>query len=121
MFGSWFWLRSSLIFAVYGMTGWIASYLVDEFNMTMNKMAMMSALIGLVMMLSAMFAGSMIVRYFKNREKQVIFVVSALGGVVAFLLSSSPSLVVSMLLLSVAVAAAGISCDFDGFTSEAVC
>lgn len=94
--------------AVYGMTGWIASYLVDEFNMTMNKMAMMSALIGLVMMLSAMFAGSMIVRYFKNREKQVIFVVSALGGVVAFLLSSSTSLVVSMLLLSVAVAAASI-------------
>ena len=94
--------------AVYGMTGWIASYLVDEFNMTMNKMAMMSALIGLVMMLSAMFAGSMIVRYFKSREKQVIFVVSALGGVVAFLLSSSTSLVVSMLLLSVAVAAASI-------------
>ena len=87
--------------AVYGMTGWIASYLVDEFSL-------MSALIGLVMMLSAMFAGSMIVRYFKNREKQVIFVVSALGGVVAFLLSSSSSLVVSMLLLSVAVAAASI-------------
>lgn len=95
--------------AVYGMTGWIASYLVDEFSLTMNKMAMMSALIGLVMMLSAMFAGSMIVRYFKDREKQVIFVASALGGVVAFLLSSSSSLVVSMLLLSVAVAAASIS------------
>ena len=106
--------------AVYGMTGWIASYLVDEFNMTMNKMAMMSALIGLVMMLSAMFAGSMIVRYFKNREKQVIFVVSALGGVVAFLLSSSTSLVVSMLLLSVAVAAASIGLPVKLFAEREV-
>ena len=76
--------------AVYGMTGWIASYLVDEFSLTMNKMAMMSALIGLVMMLIAMFAGSMIVRYFKDREKQVIFVASALGGVVAFYYQVAP-------------------------------
>lgn len=94
--------------AVYGMTGWIASYLVDEFNLTMNKMAMMSALIGFVMMISAMFAGSMMGRYFKDREKQVIFVASALGGIVAFLLSKSHSLVLSMLFLAVAVAAASI-------------
>ena len=94
--------------AVYGMTGWIASYLVDEFSLTMNKMAMMSALIGLVMMLSAMFAGSMISRYFKDREKQVIFVASALGGIVAFLLSKSHSLLLSMLFLAVAVAAASV-------------
>lgn len=94
--------------AVYGMTGWIASYLVDEFSLTMNKMAMMSALIGFVMMISAMFAGSMMGRYFKDREKQVIFVASALGGIVAFLLSKSQSLVLSMLFLAVAVAAASI-------------
>lgn len=94
--------------AVYGMTGWIASYLVDEFSLTMNKMAMMSALIGFVMMISAMFAGSMMGRYFKDREKQVIFVASALGGIVAFLLSNSQSLVLSMLFLAVAVAAASI-------------
>lgn len=94
--------------AVYGMTGWIASYLVDEFSLTMNKMATMSALIGFVMMLSAMFAGSMISRYFKDREKQVIFVASALGGIVAFLLSKSHSLLLSMLFLAVAVAAASV-------------
>ncbi|MGP5431926.1 MFS transporter [Enterococcus malodoratus] len=94
--------------AVYGMTGWIASYLVDEFNLTMNRMAMMSALIGFVMMISAMFAGSMIGRHFKDREKQVILVASALGGLVAFLLSKSHSLVLSMLFLALAVAAASI-------------
>lgn len=94
--------------AVYGMTGWIASYLVDEFSLTMNKMAMMSALIGFVMMISAMFAGSMMGRYFKDREKQVIFFASTLGGIVAFLLSKSHSLVLSMLFLAVAVAAASI-------------
>lgn len=94
--------------AVYGMTGWIASYLVDEFNLTMNRMAMMSALIGFVMMISAMFAGSMIERHFKDREKQVILVASALGGLVAFLLSKSHSLVLSMLFLALAVAAASI-------------
>ena len=94
--------------AVYGMTGWIASYLVDEFNLTMNRMAMMSALIGFVMMISAMFAGSMIGRHFKVREKQVILVASALGGLVAFLLSKSHSLVLSMLFLALAVAAASI-------------
>ncbi|HCM87656.1 MULTISPECIES: MFS transporter [Enterococcus] len=94
--------------AVYGMTGWIASYLVDEFNLTMNRMAMMSAFIGFVMMISAMFAGSMIGRHFKDREKQVILVASALGGLVAFLLSKSHSLVLSMLFLALAVAAASI-------------
>lgn len=108
--------------AVYGMTGWIASYLVDEFSLTMNKMAMMSALIGLVMMLSAMFAGSMISRYFKDREKQVIFVASALGGIVAFLLSKSHSL-----LLMYALFGGGSSgskcrlCYFNELASEAVC
>lgn len=94
--------------AVYGMTGWIASYLVDEFHLTMNTMAMMSALIGLVMMVSAMFAGSMMGRYFKDREKQVILVASVSGGLVAFLLSRSQSLVLSMLFLAIAVAAASI-------------
>ena len=94
--------------AVYGMTGWIASYLVDEFNLTMNRMAMMSAFIGFVMMISAMFAGSMIGRHFKDREKQVILGASALGGLVAFLLSKSHSLVLSMLFLALAVAAASI-------------
>ncbi|OJG60244.1 hypothetical protein RV07_GL002287 [Enterococcus malodoratus] len=94
--------------AVYGMTGWIASYLVDEFNLTMNRMAMLSALIGFVMMISAMFAGSMIGRHFKDREKQVILIASALGGLVAFLLSKSHSLVLSMLFLALAVAAASI-------------
>ncbi|MFC4770529.1 MFS transporter [Enterococcus hermanniensis] len=94
--------------AVYGMTGWIASYLVDEFSLTMNKMAMMSALIGFVMMISAMFAGSMVGRHFKDREKQVILVASILGGLVAFLLSRSHSLVLSMLFLALAVAAASI-------------
>ena len=94
--------------AVYGMTGWIASYLVDEFSLTMNKMAMMSALIGLVMMVSAMFAGSMIGLYFRDREKQVIFAASALGGLVAFLLSMSDSLVLSMIFLAIAVASASI-------------
>ena len=95
--------------AVYGMTGWIASYLVDEFSLTMNKMAMMSALIGLVMMISAMFAGSMIGRYFKDREKQVILVASTMGAIVAFLLARSHSLVLSMIFLAIAVAAASIS------------
>ncbi|WP_313631501.1 MFS transporter [Enterococcus devriesei] len=94
--------------AVYGMTGWIASYLVDEFQLTMNTMAMMSALIGLVMMVSAMFVGSMMGRYFKDREKQVILVASVSGGVVAFLLARSHSLVLSMLFLAIAVAAASI-------------
>jgi len=95
--------------AVYGMTGWIASYLVDEFDLTMNKMAMMSALIGFVMMISAMFAGSMIGRFFKNREKQVILVASTIGAIVAFLLARSHSLVLSMIFLAIAVAAASIS------------
>lgn len=94
--------------AVYGMTGWIASYLVDEFQLTMNMMALMSALIGFVMMVSAMFAGSMVGRYFKDREKQVILVASTLGGIVAFLLSRSHSLVLSMIFLALAVAAASI-------------
>lgn len=61
------------------MTGWIASYLVDEFQLSMNNMAMMTALIGFVMMISAIFSGSAVSRYFKNREKQVILVASIAG------------------------------------------
>lgn len=94
--------------AVYGMTGWIASYLVDEFQLSMNNMAMMTALIGLVMMISAIFAGSAVSRYFKNREKQVILVASIAGGLVSFLLSKSQSLILSMLFLAIAVAAASV-------------
>lgn len=60
------------------------------------------------MMVSAMFAGSMMGRYFKDREKQVILVASVSGGVVAFLLARSHSLVLSMLFLAIAVAAASI-------------
>jgi len=60
------------------------------------------------MMVSAMFAGSMIGLYFRDREKQVIFAASALGGLVAFLLSMSDSLVLSMIFLAIAVASASI-------------
>lgn len=94
--------------AVYGMTGWIASYLMDEFQLSMNNMAMMTALIGFVMMISAIFSGSAVSRYFKNREKQVILVASIAGGLVAFLLSKSHSLILSMLFLAIAVAAASV-------------
>ncbi|GAA2917671.1 MFS transporter [Enterococcus pseudoavium] len=95
--------------AAYGMTGWLASYLVDEFHLTMNKMALLSALIGFVMMISAIFAGSMIEHYFKKHEKQVIFVAAIFGGAGALLLARSHSLVLSMLFFGLAVAAAGIA------------
>ena len=98
--------------AACGMTGWTASYLVDEFSLTMNQMAVMTALIGLVMMISAIFSGSVIGRRLVGREKQIILSVSILGALGAYSLVKSDSLVLSMILLAISVVAASV-----GFTT----
>ncbi|MFD1900481.1 MFS transporter [Enterococcus termitis] len=68
--------------AVYGLNGWMATYLVEAHGLVLTQTAYVTAVIGLFTMVAAMAGGVMVNKFFVGREKYVIL--AATFGVVFF-------------------------------------
>ncbi|GGC94469.1 MFS transporter [Enterococcus wangshanyuanii] len=95
--------------AVYGLNGWMATYLVEAHGLALTQTAYVSAVIGLFTMVAAMGGGVLVNKYFMGREKYVILVATIGGGAFSILVSLVGSFVASMLFLALAVAAASLA------------
>ncbi|MCA5012378.1 MULTISPECIES: MFS transporter [unclassified Enterococcus] len=95
--------------AVYGLNGWMATYLVEAHGLALTQTAYVSAVIGLFTMVAAMAGGVMVNKYFMGKEKYVILVATISGGVFSIFVSLVSSFIASMLFLALAVAAASLA------------
>ena len=104
--------------AIYGLTGWQASYLVDTFKLTLGQMSGLTAAVGVVMMITALGSGVFVKRFFTGREKIFIVVTGILGALCVFTTSMTDSLALAGLFLALSVGCA--SCAFSTLMSMPV-
>ncbi|WP_235032787.1 MFS transporter [Enterococcus sp. CSURQ0835] len=104
--------------AIYGLTGWQASYLVDTFKLTLGQISGLTAAVGVVMMITALGSGVFVKRFFTGREKIFIVVTGVLGALCVFTTSMTDSLALAGLFLALSVGCA--SCAFSTLMSMPV-
>ncbi|MFD2306653.1 MFS transporter [Enterococcus termitis] len=95
--------------AVYGLNGWMATYLVEAHGLVLTQTAYVTAVIGLFTMVAAMAGGVMVNKFFVGREKYVILAATFGGGIFSILVSVVDTFLLSMLFLALAVAAASLA------------
>lgn len=95
--------------AIYGLNGWMATYLVEAHGLALTQTAYVTAVIGFFTMMAAMLGGIMVNKYFIGKEKKVIFVATIGGGLFALLVSVVGSFFMSMISLACAVAFASLA------------
>lgn len=89
--------------AVYGLNGWMATYLVEAHGLTLTQIAFVTAIIGFFTMIAAIVGGIMVNTFFSGKEKKVIFTATLGGGIFAVLISSVSLFFYSMVFLALAV------------------
>lgn len=95
--------------AVYGLNGWMATYLVEAHGLALTQTAYVTAVIGFFTMVAAILGGVVVNKHFVGKEKNVIFVATICGGVFAILISVVGTFLMSMVALTLAVAFASLA------------
>ncbi|MEI5994729.1 MFS transporter [Candidatus Enterococcus mansonii] len=95
--------------AIYGLNGWMATYLVDAHGLALTQTAYVAAIIGFFTMVAAMAGGLIVNKFFIGKEKIVIFLATIGGGFFAVLISIVSSFILSMLCLTLAVVCSSLT------------
>ncbi|WP_207694562.1 hypothetical protein DOK67_0000338 [Enterococcus sp. DIV0212c] len=95
--------------AIYGINGWMATYLVEAHGLALTQTAYVTAIIGFFTMMAAMFGGLMVNKFFVGKEKKVIFAATIGGGFFAILISVVGTFLLSMIFLALAVACSSLA------------
>lgn len=101
--------------AIYGLNGWLASYIIDLFKLSLTGMAAISAIIGFFTMIAAMAGGIVVNKFFRGKEKQVILITSLICSGLILTISRITTLVPSMVLLVIVAGSSSIA--FSTFMS----
>lgn len=95
--------------AIYGLNGWMATYLVEAHGLALSQTAYMSAIIGFFTMAAAMLGGIAVNKFFLGKERWVVFAATIGGGFFAILIAVIGSFLLSMICLTLAVACASLA------------
>jgi sugar phosphate permease len=95
--------------ALYGLNGWMATYLVEAHGLALSQTAYVSAVIGFFTMAAAMIGGVMVNKYFLGKERFVVFAATLGGGFFAILIAVTESFSLCMVFLTCAVACASLA------------
>ena len=95
--------------AIYGLNGWMATYLVEAHGLALSQTAYVTAIIGFFTMIAAMLGGIIVNKYFIGKEKQVIFTATLGGGIFAIFVSIVQSFLPSMVFLTFAVVCSSLA------------
>lgn len=95
--------------ALYGLNGWMATYLVEVHGLALTETAYVAAVIGFFTMLAAMLGGIIVNKYFIGKEKNVVFTATVGGGIFAVLVPSVSSFFFSMVFLALAVVCSSLA------------